>query len=216
MKHRLKRKKGFTLIEIMVSLAILVIVAGIATNMYRNGIDMWNAGVSQLQLQSEARITMMGITQYIHYCQGSTIKISRMGPTQPVDSAIKAKLAETAYATSDNPSGGCGCNQSNVNYLTGGDAGQDITFLQEDNMLYYALPIPLTAASTDTVTYKYITMTTDLDFINFAFDNSQTSSNVIVTMRLSKKPGYNKKPITVFLKKSVAIKHFHSAGFYVN
>jgi hypothetical protein len=199
----------------MVSLGILVIVAGIATAMYRNGITMWNSGVAQLQLQSEARISMMGITQYIHFCQGNTIKISRFGGTQPVDSAISAKLAETAFETTDNPPA-CGCNQSGVDHLTGGDAGQDITFYQNGNTLYFGLPNPLTAASTDTVTFNSIPMAKDLDMINFAFDNSLSSQNVIITARFSKKTGVNRVPVEVFIKKTVAIKHFHSAGYYVN
>jgi prepilin-type N-terminal cleavage/methylation domain-containing protein len=73
----LKNKKGFTLIEIMFTLAILAIMGVTASKMYMNGISMWNSGMAQLQVQGEARLVMTSIAKFVHLAQGGTIKISR-------------------------------------------------------------------------------------------------------------------------------------------
>jgi uncharacterized protein (TIGR02599 family) len=214
--RKLRSKKGFTLIEIMLTLTIVAILAGVATKMYRNGADMWNAGMAQIQVQSEARMSMMSITKFIHMCQGGTIKISRYDANQPVNSAIRAKLAETAYVTDDDPQHHCGCADTSVQNAMGGDAGQDFRFYQQGDYLIYGSPNPVTAASSDVVTFNAQKLATDLDFINFAFDDSTDGSTVVVTARFSKLFYPSKPPTTILLKRAVVIKHFHSAGFYAN
>jgi prepilin-type N-terminal cleavage/methylation domain-containing protein len=214
--RNLASKKGFTLIEIMLTLAIIGILAGVATKMFRNGTDMWNAGMAQIQVQSEARLSMMSITKFIHLCQGGTIKISRFDVNQPVDSALRAKLAETAYVTEDQPKTRCGCTDDTVSNAMGGDAGQDFRFYQQGDYLIYAYPVPVTAASTDVVPFNTVKLATDLDFINFAFDDSTDGSTVVVTARFSKTFYANRNPSTMLLKRSVVIKHYHGAGFYAN
>jgi prepilin-type N-terminal cleavage/methylation domain-containing protein len=209
-------QKGFTLIEVMMTLAILSILAGVALKMFRNGADIWNAGMAQIQLQSEARMSMMSITKFIHECQGGTIKISRYDTSQPVDSAIRAKLAETAYVTDDNPQAHCGCQDTSVTNAMGGDAGQDFRFYQQGDNLIYAYPNPVTAASTDVVTFNTVKLATDLDFINFTFDDSTDGSVVVVTARFSRVFYANKPARSMLIKRSVVIKHFHAAGFYAN
>ncbi len=209
-------KKGFTLIEIMASFAVLAIIGVTATKMYVNGINMWNSGMAQLQIQGEARLAMMSVAKFVHLAQGSTIKITRYSTSQPANSCIKAKLAETAYFTSDQPGPQCGCTDSTVTNAMAGDAGHDFMFMQVNNNLFYAAPDPITTTSDQVATYARVKLADNLDYINFAFDDSAEGTTVLVGARFSKRVYPGKPPVSIFLKKAVTIKHFHSAGFYEN
>jgi prepilin-type N-terminal cleavage/methylation domain-containing protein len=216
MKKLMKNKNGFTLIEVMFTLAILAIMGVTASKMYMNGINMWNSGVAQLQVQGEARLAMMSVTKFVHLAQGGTIKITRYNTSQPVNSCIKGKLAETAYFTSDQPATNCACTDSTVTNAMAGDAGQDFMFVQINNNLYYAAPNPVTTTSNQPVVYDRIKLADNLDFINFAYDDSTEGSTVLVSARFSKRVYANKPVVSLFLKKAIVIKHYHSAGFYAN
>jgi hypothetical protein len=97
-----------------------------------------------------------------------------------------------------------------------GDAGQDFMFMQINNSLYYAAPNPLSTASTQPVVYSMVKLSDSLDSINFSFDDSAEGSTVLVSARFSRRVYPNKPLVSIFLKKAVVIKHFHSAGFYAN
>src|SRR6056297_2863484 len=101
MKKISKNKKGFTLIETMITVGLVgILFAGVYT-MYKNGADIWTWGSAKITLNNEANIVMMGLTKFISSSQGSSLKITRYGPEQPVQSCLSGILAETAYSTVD-------------------------------------------------------------------------------------------------------------------
>lgn len=59
------RYKGFTLVELMTSLAIAMIVAGILVTTYLTTQRIWKGGFSQITIQSQGRIALDKITKNI-------------------------------------------------------------------------------------------------------------------------------------------------------
>jgi prepilin-type N-terminal cleavage/methylation domain-containing protein len=68
-----KNKRGFTLIEIVISLALLGIVALIAFSMQSFGLKVFNTGSDRYQVQSSTGIVTEYITQRLRYAYGVTI-----------------------------------------------------------------------------------------------------------------------------------------------
>ncbi len=220
MKKTFKNKKGFTLIESMITVALLgVVFTGIYT-IYKNGADIWTWGSAKITLNNEANIVMMGVTKFIRSSQGSSLKITRYSPDQPVQSCLSGILAETAYSTVDTTEDtgsicGTGCGGSaDIESVMEGDAGHEFIFFQLDNSLYYARPEPVTVPSTQSVPYISEPLSNNLDSINFAFRDSSKGRTVLITASFSKKPRINAEPVVLKINKSVSVKRFHSAGFY--
>ena len=215
MAGKMKSKRGFTLLEAMMSVALLSIISYGAMQLFQNGSYMWKFSMAKIALNSQARVSMMSISKFVHLAQGSTIKVTRYGPDQPTDSCIKAKLAETAFYTEDDPPA-CGCTDSTVKNLMFGDAGHEFMFYQINNKLIMAMPYPVSTASSAPAQYLEHLVASDLEQLSFGFEDSQEGMAVIVSARFSKMVWPNKPPIEVALRKTVIVKHFHSAGFYIN
>jgi len=89
----LKNKKGFSLIEMMVVVAILsIIILGLVT-FFTGGTRAWVSGQSQLKAQREARQVMDRMVKEIRHGQSATlnfidsitIKIPKLGDTDAYD-----------------------------------------------------------------------------------------------------------------------------------
>jgi len=210
----LRGKKGFTLIEVMLSVAILAVLATGVMVMFQNSVYMWESGLANLSLNQDARKTIKSVSTFVRLSQGLTIKITRYGPDQPANSCIMGKLAETAFVTTDDP-GGCGCDDENTDYITGGDAGHEFMIYQLNNQLIYAYPSSITVPSNENVTYDTYVLSNNLEQLSFGFMDSQDGRAINVQARFSKDFWNDKPPAVVSLKKTVLITHFHSAGFYL-
>lgn len=216
----IKKNKGLTLIEVMISVTILGIISVGAIKLYSQGLEMWNYGTAKMALAGEARIIMTTLTKFIHACQGTTVKISRFNNNQPTNSYISGKLLETVFVTTTR--GRC-CGNAETKNMTVGGAGEDVQIFQNNNYLLSVRPYLLPGTDiTDpsevknNTRYKTITLTANVESIMFVYDDSQKSDTIVVSVRLSNKPLFNKPPIKINLKKSVVIKHMHSAGYYGN
>ncbi len=205
MKTILKSKKGWTLIEAMLAIAIMGIVTIGILQMFQNGIKIWNYSLAKLSLISEANYTMGTLTKVIQGCEGSTIQISRFDNTQPVNSYITATLAEPLYIEAGSGgNNGCGRGGFRQNsYTMAGSAGNPMQIYQQLNKL-----IVIDSAG------NTITISTHIDSLMFTFDNSQIGNTVIVGSRFSETPFANQPPIQVFMQKTVVITHMSGAGFY--
>ena len=214
----LKKKKGFTLIEAMLTVLILSIVSIGVYKMMDDGIKIWNYGTAKLSISSEARIAIAALTKFIHNAIGNSIKISRYDNTQPAASYIAAFVVDPIYVTTTFSNCGC-CSSSDT--LTVGIPGDYVKIYQYNNNLVINFPVippgtDLTSGSDvqNKIYYRNITLSTHLDSLMVYFKDGPENKTLNIAARFSKKVGND--VIKIFLKKSVVIKHRHSAGYYYN
>ncbi|MCX8092841.1 MAG: prepilin-type N-terminal cleavage/methylation domain-containing protein [Candidatus Goldbacteria bacterium] len=215
-----KRKKGFTLIEAMISLAIMSIVSVGIYYLMRDGMYMWNVGVAKMALQTEAKMTMVMIKKAIQQCQGTTIRISRFNSNQPANSYISMILTEPIYIKTTIQRCRCG---SQTEAITVGAAGSPIEIYQFNN--YLRVVYPEVKPGTDlgdadeverNTFYKTLTLSANVESIMFSFVDSKKGRAINTAARFSKWAWANKKPVSIFLKETVIIKRMHSAGYFHN
>ncbi|MFP4466022.1 MAG: PilW family protein [Candidatus Goldiibacteriota bacterium] len=219
-KSRLKKNRGFTLIELMITISIMGIFSLGVMNLFRDGLVMWNLGSARIALAAESKISMLLITKFIHNCQGASLRTSRFNDSQPANSYISADLLETIFVTTTESNCGCGTGSDT---LTVGQPNTPVQIFQKGKYLLAVSPYLLEGTDlrdADEVKantrYQTVTLTANLESIMFNFEDSEDSKTLIVGARFSKKPLANREPVTVFLKKTIAVKHFHSAGYYYN
>ncbi|HNZ28506.1 MAG TPA: prepilin-type N-terminal cleavage/methylation domain-containing protein [Candidatus Goldiibacteriota bacterium] len=220
MKLLSQKNSGFTLIELMVSIAILGIVSVGVSQMYANVLYAWNSGNVKMKLSGESRIAMLLIKKLIHSCQGSTIVISRFNSNQPANSYFGAVAGETIYATSTQQNCGCGTSSDS---MTVGTKGEYVTIYQNGNYLVAKTPKLTGAVDWDDpdsiqshVSYNYVTISSNLDNISFVMGDSTRGSVVHIAARFSKHYYRNRPPAEIMLKEAVVVKHPYSSGFYAN
>jgi len=76
-KAKLKIEKGFTLIEVMISIAILGIVAALAYQMLSGGQNMWSQDLALVELQQKARQSLQRMSKEIR--EGTSVEITEEG-----------------------------------------------------------------------------------------------------------------------------------------
>ncbi len=216
----IKKKKGFTLLELMLSVAILSIVGVGLLGLFRDGLMMWNMGTARLSLTAEARVAMMAVRKMIQQCQGATISISRFNSSQPANSYISAVLMESVFIETVQTRCGCG---GATDPITVGATGAPVELFQKGTNLLSVFPVvaPGTdwtdkAEVTANTTYKTLTISANVESIMFSFLDSKKGNVVVVGARFSKKAWQNRPPVSVYIKESVIVKHMHSAGYYYN
>ncbi len=218
----LKKKIGWTLIELMMTSALLGMLGYGTLIMFRDGIKLWHNSSARLALYSEARLTMLLLTKFVHNCQGSTIRISRYNNNQPAQSFISGILIEPLYVKTT--TGYCCGSGSDV--ITVGSANNPnknhTRIYQEGNKLIIAYPYlePGTDIKdkdeVDAHTYyKYITVSTNLESLIITYDDSRSDKIILISARFVK-PGFQDQLQRINLKQAAAVKRMHSSGYYAN
>ena len=218
MKRKFVRSGGFTLMEAMIVIAIMGIVTTGLGQMLNTAIYAWNFGSANIAVNMEGRNAVTALTKFMQYAQSPTIKISRIDTNQPANSYVSGKLAETVYVTTSSP-GSCGFTTSATDMV--GGAGAEVEMFQYGRKLFARIPTlasgsSISSPSTINYTYKYMTVTSNLDSFMVTFNDSKKEKSVSVAVRLSKMVYKNRPPIRVLLKQQVVLKHSTSAGFYGN
>jgi prepilin-type N-terminal cleavage/methylation domain-containing protein len=213
----LRGRKGFTLIEAMIALAILGIMSVVIIRIYSGGTTMWNSARDNFRLSTEAKIAMAAITKFIQAANGTSICISRFDNTEPANSYISGVLTDTVYITSTTSV----CCGGGSDYFTGGSNGDAVQFFQKDHYLLAVRPVPipgadLTNPDIDHFRPQCVTISANLDSLEFTYDDSIAGSTIIVGMKFSRLVYGNKPPASIFLKKAVVIRHQYGTGFYGN
>lgn len=205
MKTILKSKKGWTMIELALAAAITSIATLAVLQMFQNGIIIWNNGLAKLSLIAEANYTMSVLTRFIQDCQGSTIQISRLDNTEPVNSYISGILGEPLFIEAGSGGGnGCGRGGWRQNaYTMTGSSGNPMQVYQQQNKLIVVDSL-----------YNTSTISTHIDSLMFTYDNSLVGTTIIVGARFLEVPFPNKPPVQVFMQKTIVLKHLTSVGFY--
>lgn len=216
----LRKRSGFTLMEGMVSIAILGILSAGLYNMIRDGFYMWNMGTARMTLNAEARLTMVAIKKIIQESQGATITISRFNANQPANSYISAVITESAFITSTMTR--CGCGTSTDTIVVGG-TGAPVEIYQYGNFLRMTYPfidpgtdITDSAEVEANTHYKTMTISANCESLMFSFIDSKKGDAISVGARFSKRAWNNRPPITVYMKETIMVKRMHSAGYYGN
>ena len=78
----LKRRQGFTLVEMMVTVAIFSFILGICYTLFISGSNSWETNSVRVELQQELRKAMDWITQDLRQAGSASIT---NGPVDPVD-----------------------------------------------------------------------------------------------------------------------------------
>lgn len=215
-----RNKKGFTIIEAMISASIIAIISVGLYSLMRDGMYMWNAGIAKIALTTEAKITMSMIKKAIQQCQGTTIRISRFNSNQPANSYISMILTEPLFIRTTVQRCRCG---STTDAITVGAAGSPVEIYQYSNYLRVVYPEVLPGTDlgdADQVEantfYKTITISANVESLMFSFSDSKKGRTINVAARFTKWAWHNKKPVEIFLKESVILKRMHSAGYFHN
>jgi prepilin-type N-terminal cleavage/methylation domain-containing protein len=216
-----KGKRGFTMIEAMISVGLLSILSVGIFTLLKNGNYMWQMGSARIALESESRVTMLTIRKLITQCQGATIAISRYDTGEPVNSYIEAIIAEQVYITTTQSK--CGCAGQSSSTTTVGAAGSPIQLFQYGSHLLAVYPqvLPGTdmtnnSAVTANTYYTTVTLTANLDSISFDYADSKDATVINVGARFSKWVFAAQPPLTVFTQETIVVKRMHSAGYYYN
>jgi prepilin-type N-terminal cleavage/methylation domain-containing protein len=216
----IRKKKGFTLVELMISVAIIGIVSAGVMTLMKDGITMWRYGTARMALTAEARTSMVALKKMIQQAQGATIKISRFNSNSPANSYLSAVVAESVFITTTQQRCGCG---TTSDVVTVGGTGAPVEFYQYNNFIRTVYPqvrpgtdlTDNTAVQANTY-YVTLTITSNVESLMFTFVDSKKGTAVSAALRLSKKVLDNKPPVTLFLKETVIVKRMHSAGYYYN
>ncbi|HPD18671.1 MAG TPA: prepilin-type N-terminal cleavage/methylation domain-containing protein [Candidatus Goldiibacteriota bacterium] len=215
-----KSKKGFTLIEAMISAAIISIVSIGMYNLLRDGMYMWNSGLAKMTLTTEGKITMTMIKKAIQQCQGTTIRISRFDSNQPANSYISMVLTEPIFVKTTIQRCGCG---STSDAITVGAVGAPVEIYQYNNYLRVVYPeikpgtdLGDSEAVQANTYYKTLTISANVESIMFSFVDSKKGKAINTAGRFSKFVWNNKSPVSIFLKETVIVKRMHSAGYFHN
>jgi prepilin-type N-terminal cleavage/methylation domain-containing protein len=222
MKKIVRGKKGFTLIEVMISVAIMGIASIGVMRMYKDGLRAFDIGSKKVAITSEANISMAEITRFIQVCQGSTIRITRFNSSQPANSYFTAAANETVFATTTKQNCGCGTSSSPSTYGAAFNYKKPTSVFQYNNCLLATMPV--IAPGTDYsdldnvdahTSLQTVTLTANLDNLSFTFENTTEGDLVIVSLRLRKGAWNNSSFVTTSLRKSILVKRMHSTGYYV-
>jgi prepilin-type N-terminal cleavage/methylation domain-containing protein len=215
----LKRKKGFTLLEVLVTSVIMGIVASGVYGLVANGLHMWNFGTARMALDTEAKMTMLMVKKFVELSQGSSLGISRFDNSNcPANSYISGLMGETIYVSTYRLKLGCGM-QSDPEAF--GIKGNPAEIYQWKNYIraVFTKVKPGTDLGSSTalaanIYYQTLTLSANCDSLNFVFNDSTDGTVISVAVRLSKWVETKSPPVTVFLKESFAVKHMHSSGYY--
>lgn len=215
-----KKKAGFTLVEVMMTVGILGIISIGVMTLMRDGMYMWHSGTARIALMSEARLAMFAAKKMIQQCQGSTLKISRLNAQNPANSYIEAVLNEAIFITTTRQRCGCG-NTSET--MTAGGTGAPVMLYQDGTRLLMTYPqiapgtdITDSAAVEANTSYVTSVISNNVESLMFSFVDSRKANTVTIGLRLSKPFWANKPPMRVFLKETVVVRRMHSAGYYHN
>ncbi len=215
-KNICKKQKAFTLIEALITIGIMGILISGLGYMLSDGYYMWTYGTSKLALTGEARIIVGALHKFIQNAQASTVRISRKDSNQPANSYISGKLMETIYLKTTGET--CGFLAGGANMI--GTAGGDFEVYQKFKTLFVTVPQASSDAfsnpSESAITYKSITLTTNLENLSISFADTKTDKMISFCVKLSKRIYRDRPPVSVMLKKNVTIKHFHTSGYYGN
>jgi hypothetical protein len=74
LKKMFRNKKGLTLIELIISIALLFLVIGIVFSIHLFGVNSLTRGIAKRDLQSDMRLAMDAITKEVRYSE--TIDLS--------------------------------------------------------------------------------------------------------------------------------------------
>ena len=233
MINRKNSASGFTLLELMITTAIIGIMSIGLFRLFGDGMYMWKTGMARLSLAAEARLTMSLLTKFINSCQASTIRISRYNTSCPANSYISARIGETIYVTTTQDKlGGCGCRWGSYK-ITVGDSN-DPTLNHVEIFQYYdaaakksliLAKYPVIPPGTDITDsedvrakayYKTATVSANADSLMFSFEDSAKGGALSMGASFSKQIWQNRPPVEIFVKKTAVLKHFHSAGYYGN
>ncbi|HDQ25794.1 MAG TPA: type II secretion system protein [bacterium] len=214
---RLNSRRGFSLLEAVVVIGIMGIVISGLGYLLQNGFYMWNFGSARMAVNSEARIAIEALHKFVQNAQSSTIRISRKDASQPANSFIAGKLAETIYLKTTG--GTCGFAGGGSNMV--GTAGAEFQIFQDGKHLVAYVPVPpapgaYSSPSTITVSYNAVTITSNLEAFTVSFTDTTNDKIISVGVRLSKRVYHDRPPISIMLKKAVVLKHHHTSGFYGN
>jgi len=199
-----KRSKGFTLIEAMITVALLGVFTAGLYQMFKNGIIIFNSTMAKFALETEARQTMAFVTKAIQSCAGASVQISSLDSQNPPNSSFSAVLVEPVYTT-DSTGGGCGRRVSYSTYMSHPGPNEVASIYQDHNMLYYGYTTQTAAA---------LTLSTHLDSIMFVYNSNAENTTVEVGARFVRVYMWNKPPMAVYMKKTVVVKHLYAAGSY--
>ena len=213
-------KKGFTLVEVMMTVGILGIVSIGVLNLMRDGMYMWHSGTARIALMSEGRLAMFAAKKMIQQCQGSTLKISRLNTANPANSYIEAVLNEAIFITTTRQR--CGC-ATTTETMTAGGTGAPVKIYQDGTSL--KMTYPRIAPGTDladgaeveaNTSYVTSVISNNVEALMFSYIDSRKANTVTIGLRLSKPFWNGRPPMRVFLKETVVVKRMHSAGYYHN
>jgi prepilin-type N-terminal cleavage/methylation domain-containing protein len=216
----LKNKKGFTLMEMMINVAIIGIIGVGLVRLFADGMYMWNMGSARVAMASEARMTMVMLKKLIEECQGSSISIARYDAHQPANSYLEAVVQEAVYVTTTQANCGCGTQSTST---TVGGTGAPVQIFQFGSSLLCVFPYvdPGTDMTSQTQVnlhthYSTLTISASVDSLMFSYADSPKGTIVNVGARFSRQPMKSKPPIYTFLNDTIVVKHMHSAGYYYN
>jgi prepilin-type N-terminal cleavage/methylation domain-containing protein len=210
----LKKSGGFTLIEAMITVAIMgILLAGISS-MIVTSFKTWNIVTSRIRMEAEARTAVTFLSKIVRASQDTTIKISRLDSSQPCNSYISGQPMEQIYFTAVNA---CGCN-SGGNLVTVASNGGDFAMYQDDRSLIIKYPNPpasLDPSIEESYTYNYRTICADVDSFMVGYDDSTSMKSISVSLRLSEKIS-NNKINEYMIKQRIVLQHHYSSGYYGN
>lgn len=218
MKKILKSKKGFTLVEAILAAGIIGIVSAGIYKLTVDGMKIWKYSLARFDLLMESRQTMDFISKWIQSCRGISIEITRDDENQPVNSSFYSILGEPVYFASGPmtiPGSGGGRwwwrrPRLNPDYQTLYKENTAFSIFQSGRKLYLGLKLPGKEEPDN------LLISNNLNSIMFTFDNSQEGTTVLVGAKFSKRvfEDPNTKPITIFLQKTIIVKHLYSEGYY--
>ena len=87
--RKLINKKGTTLVELMITVAIIGVLFSVGPDLFKNTFKIWRLTEVQTEVQQDARVTLNLIESLLRQAKTSSVTLTRLDSSQPPYSKIQ-------------------------------------------------------------------------------------------------------------------------------
>lgn len=139
MVNRLRDSAGYTVSEMMITVAIVTILAGVGGPIMRNMVNFWRQTTARAEIERDVRVSLSTVNRFLRQAKKSAVTIDRFDANQPPWSRVSFFTDRWDYVQF--------YQKANKLYMvyTSTDTGRTATTMLSDRVGYIAFTYPQTS-----------------------------------------------------------------------